>query len=52
MNSGPLAVAEGTTLPMLEALSRPWRTAVREGYGRDDVNAARLALGHPARLGG
>jgi len=35
MNSGPLAVAEGTTLPMLEALSRPWRTAVGEGCGRE-----------------
>jgi 3-hydroxyisobutyrate dehydrogenase len=40
-----LAAAEGTRLPMLEALSRQWHTAVDAGYGRDDVSAARLALG-------
>jgi 3-hydroxyisobutyrate dehydrogenase len=32
-------------LPLLEALSRQWRTAVDAGHGRDDVSAARLALG-------
>ena len=42
------APVSGTRLPMLEALSRQWRAAVDAGYGRDDVSAARLALGHPA----
>jgi 3-hydroxyisobutyrate dehydrogenase len=42
-----LAAADGTRLPMLEALSRQWRTAVEAGYGRNDVSAARLALGDP-----
>ena len=32
-------------LPLLAALSRQWRKAVDEGHGRDDVSAARLALG-------
>jgi 3-hydroxyisobutyrate dehydrogenase len=44
-----IAAADGAPLPMLEALSRQWRTAVEAGYGRDDVSAARLALGDPAR---
>jgi 3-hydroxyisobutyrate dehydrogenase len=43
-----IAAADGARLPMLEALSRQWRTAVEAGYGRNDVSAARLALG--ARL--
>ena len=43
-----LAAAEGTELPMLEAVSRQWHAAVDAGYGRDDVSAARLALGDPA----
>jgi 3-hydroxyisobutyrate dehydrogenase len=47
-----IAAAEGTSLPMLEALSRQWHTAVEAGYGRDDVSAARLALGDPARAKG
>jgi hypothetical protein len=51
MNRDPLA-AEGTMLATLQALSRQWRTAVEKGYSRDDVSAARLAPGHPARLGG
>ena len=46
-----LAAAAGTSLPMLQALSRQWRTAVEEGYGRDDISAARLALRGPARTG-
>jgi 3-hydroxyisobutyrate dehydrogenase len=45
------AASGGTSLPMLEALSRQWRTAVEEGYGRDDISAARLALRGPARTG-
>jgi 3-hydroxyisobutyrate dehydrogenase len=32
-------------LPLLAALSRQWRTAVDAGHGREDVSAARLALG-------
>ena len=43
-----IAAADGTRLPMLEALSRQWRTAVEAGYARDDISAARLALGQPA----
>ena len=31
--------------PLLEALSRQWRAAVKAGHGREDVSAARLALG-------
>jgi hypothetical protein len=39
-----IAAAEGTPLPMLEALSRQRHAAVEAGYGRDDVSAARLHL--------
>ena len=35
-------------LPLLAALSRQWRAAVDAGHGREDVSAARLALGGPA----
>jgi 3-hydroxyisobutyrate dehydrogenase len=45
-----IAAAGGTNLPMLQALSRQWRLAVEDGYGRDDVSATRLALGHTARV--
>jgi len=38
-------VAGGTRLPLLAALSRQWRDAVDAGHGREDVSAARLALG-------
>jgi 3-hydroxyisobutyrate dehydrogenase len=37
--------AGSDTLPLLAALSRQWRAAVAAGHGRDDVSAARLALG-------
>jgi 3-hydroxyisobutyrate dehydrogenase len=40
-----IQAAGGGRLPVLEALSRQWRTAVDAGHGRDDVSAARLALG-------
>ncbi len=40
-----IAAAGDNTLPMLAALSRQWRRAVEAGHGRDDVSAARLALG-------
>jgi len=46
-----IVATNGTGLPMLRALSRQWRLAVEAGYGRDDVSAARLALGDPARVG-
>ena len=42
-----IAAAGAGTLPVLAALSRQWRAAVDAGHGREDVSAARLALGHP-----
>jgi 3-hydroxyisobutyrate dehydrogenase len=44
-----IAAADGDTLPLLAALSRQWRAAVAAGHGREDVSAARLALGHHLR---
>ena len=41
-------VADGDRLPLLEALSRQWRAAVEAGHGREDISAARLALGSQA----
>ena len=41
-----IAAAGADTLPVLAALSRQWRAAVDSGHGREDVSAARLALGH------
>ena len=41
-----LAVAAAGELPLLDALSRQWHAAVDAGHGREDVSAARLALGH------
>jgi 3-hydroxyisobutyrate dehydrogenase len=46
-----IAAAGGANLPMLDALSRQWHSAVAAGYGRDDISAARLALGDPTRVG-
>jgi 3-hydroxyisobutyrate dehydrogenase len=46
-----IAAAGDGTLPVLAALSRQWRAAVDAGYGREDVSAARLALGHHMRGG-
>jgi len=43
-----IEAAAGTSLPMLAALSCQWHAAVEAGYGRNDVSAARLALGDPA----
>lgn len=40
-----IAAAGNEQLPLLDALSHQWRTAVDEGHGREDVSAARLALG-------
>ena len=47
-----IAAAGDDRLPLLEALSRQWRAAVEAGHGRDDVSAARLALGSQVRDGG
>jgi 3-hydroxyisobutyrate dehydrogenase len=46
-----IAAAGDGTLPVLAALSRQWRAAVDAGHGREDVSAARLALGHQMRTG-
>jgi 3-hydroxyisobutyrate dehydrogenase len=40
-----LGAAGGDRLPLLAALSRQWHAAVDAGHGRQDVSAARLALG-------
>jgi len=40
-----IGAASGTSLPLLAALSRQWHAAVDAGHGREDVSAARLALG-------
>jgi 3-hydroxyisobutyrate dehydrogenase len=39
-----IEAANGTRLPMLQALSGQWRLAVEAGHGREDVSAVRLAL--------
>jgi hypothetical protein len=40
--------ARGDTPPLLAALSGQWHAAVAAGHGRQDVSAARLALGSPS----
>ena len=45
-----VAAAGDDRLPLLDALSRQWRTAVEAGHGRDDISAARLALDQPRSL--
>jgi 3-hydroxyisobutyrate dehydrogenase len=45
-----IAAADGG-LPVLEALSRQWAVAVKDGHGRDDVSAARMALGTKSTTG-
>jgi 3-hydroxyisobutyrate dehydrogenase len=40
-----IQVAGGARLPLLAELSRQWRDAVNDGHGREDISAARLALG-------
>jgi 3-hydroxyisobutyrate dehydrogenase len=40
-----IGAAGSDALPLLAALSRQWRAAVDDGHGREDVSAARLALG-------
>jgi 3-hydroxyisobutyrate dehydrogenase len=41
-----IEAAGADRLPLLEALSRQWRGAVEAGHGREDISAARLALGN------
>jgi len=43
-----LAEADGAVAPLLSALSLQWHAAVDAGHGREDVSAARLALGGDA----
>jgi len=45
-----VAAAGSDRLPVLEAVSRQWHTAVEAGHGRDDISAARLALGPQAAV--
>jgi 3-hydroxyisobutyrate dehydrogenase len=40
-----ISAAQSADLPLLAALSHQWHLAVDAGHGRDDVSAARLALG-------
>jgi 3-hydroxyisobutyrate dehydrogenase len=40
-----IGAAGGAPLPLLAALSGQWHAAVNAGHGREDVSAARLALG-------
>jgi len=40
-----IGAAGGDPLPLLAALSRQWHAAVNAGHGREDISAARLALG-------
>lgn len=46
-----ISAAPGDTPPLLAALSSQWHTAVAAGHGRQDVSAARLALGSPVGNG-
>jgi 3-hydroxyisobutyrate dehydrogenase len=39
------AAAGAGELPLVSALSRQWHAAVAAGHGREDISAARLALG-------
>ena len=43
--------AGGDPTPLLAALSRQWHAAVEAGHGREDISAARLALGSPSHGG-
>jgi 3-hydroxyisobutyrate dehydrogenase len=42
-----IGAAGGQAPPLLAALSRQWHAAVAAGHGRQDISAARLALGNP-----
>ena len=40
-----IGITLGDVPPLLGALSRQWHAAVATGHGRENVSAARLALG-------
>jgi len=44
-----LGAADNVGLPLLAALSPQWHAAVAAGHGRQDIGAARPALGRPGR---
>jgi 3-hydroxyisobutyrate dehydrogenase len=44
-----IEAARGDAPPLLAALSSQWHAAVAAGHGRQDISAARLALGDPGR---
>jgi 3-hydroxyisobutyrate dehydrogenase len=46
-----IGIAGGQPPPLLAALSAQWHAAVAAGHGRQDVSAARLALGTPGQTG-
>ena len=46
-----LGSAGGDATPLLAALSTQWHAAVAAGYGRQDISAARLALGAGSHRG-
>jgi 3-hydroxyisobutyrate dehydrogenase len=46
-----IGAAGGQPPPLLAALSAQWHAAVAAGHGRQDVSAARLALGTPGQTG-
>jgi 3-hydroxyisobutyrate dehydrogenase len=46
-----LVAAGGNNPPLLAALSTQWHAAVAAGHGRQDISAARLALGIPSGQG-
>ena len=41
-----IGAVHGDTPPLLAALSTQWHAAVAAGHGRQDISAARLALGN------
>ncbi len=47
-----IGAAGGAALPLLAALSSQWHAAVAAGRGRQDISAARLALGDRGPLAG
>jgi 3-hydroxyisobutyrate dehydrogenase len=46
-----ISAAGGQAPPLLAALSAQWHAAVAAGHGREDVSAARLALGARSQTG-
>jgi 3-hydroxyisobutyrate dehydrogenase len=46
-----ISAAGGQPPPLLAALSEQWHAAVAAGHGRQDISAARLALGTPSQTG-